>query len=81
MIYNVPASQHPSPEIGKAQWLRVADVLILGPAMIAAGLGWRPRGWLAAASIVGGVLTIIYNAENFARVESRGFVGGLSVST
>ena len=54
--------------IGKTQAIRVADVLLIGPAMIWAGAMIqedRPAlGWFLMASGVG---TIVYNARNLHR--------------
>lgn len=66
MIY-----QHPDPDVGKAQWLRVVDVWVLGPAMMAASLGWRWPTWAAPLLFFGGLFTIVWNHENYHRIDCR----------
>ena len=48
----------------KAQWIRLADVYVVGPVMIATARQVSPR-WLGLLSGVLGILTIIYNGENW----------------
>lgn len=52
-------------EITKTQAIRLADVFIIGPVMIYAGLGKRPPKIVQTALIILGVLTILYNARNY----------------
>jgi hypothetical protein len=57
---------------GKTQLVRIADVFLIGPAMVAGGLeltDTRPRlGWFLVAS---GVATVVYNARNYLRIARR----------
>ena len=63
-----PWYQHKDPKIGKSQVLRIIDVFILGPAMIYVGTSGKvPKAWRKWATI-GGVLTVLYNAQNYLRV-------------
>lgn len=54
----------------KTQLIRVADVALIGPAMIAGGLALAPQrqllGWFLFGS---GVATVIYNARNWVAKE------------
>jgi hypothetical protein len=50
----------------KAQWIRLADVYVVGPVMIATARSVRPR-WLGFLAGAFGLLTIIYNGENWRR--------------
>ena len=55
----------------KAQWIRVLDVALIGPVMMAGGRSLsakRPR--LGGALMLFGFGTMIYNAHNWIRVES-----------
>lgn len=63
------------PEMGKAQWVRVADVLIVGPLMMWGGARIANTdqplpffGGLALASL--GFLTVAYNASNWAQTDA-----------
>ncbi|UCC74093.1 MAG: hypothetical protein JSV86_05910 [Gemmatimonadota bacterium] len=51
----------------KAQWIRLADVVLIGPAMIGGGvLSWRSGHPLLGGLLATlGVLTIAFNAYNF----------------
>jgi len=54
------------PEVAKSQAVRVADVLLLGPATIAAGLAPRKLPWWARVGfVVYGVGTVWYNGKNW----------------
>lgn len=56
----------------KAQSVRVADVLVVGPLMLAGARAWyRSNPWGGLALGVLGVATIIYNAGNYMRVEKN----------
>lgn len=48
----------------KAQWVRLADVFVVGPVMLA-GARYAPDPWLRLALAVFGGLTITYNAANW----------------
>jgi len=56
--------------LGKAQWIRVLDVLVIGPCMLwgAYALAQQKRTIGAAALGSFGVLTIAFNAWNLAKV-------------
>lgn len=60
--------QHPDPEIGKTQFLRMVDVWVLGPAMIYVGaVGGIPQ-WMRPLAVLGGAATIVYNYRNYVRL-------------
>lgn len=50
----------------KTQAVRVLDVLLIGPLMIAAALRPLPEPWRIALGVTG-FLTILYNARNWQR--------------
>lgn len=55
---------------GKAQWVRIADVVLVGPVMVWGGLRLRgPLGWTLVAL---GVATVLYNGRNYARLWEPG---------
>lgn len=54
------------PDPGKAQLVRLVDVVLLGPLMIAAA-GNLPRAARVVLAIAG-VLTISYNAHHYVRI-------------
>jgi hypothetical protein len=56
--------------IGKAQWIRVLDVVLIGPLMLwgAYALSQQKRAISATALGTFGVLTIAFNAWNLAKV-------------
>lgn len=55
---------------GKAQWVRIADVVLVGPVMVWGGLRLRgPLGWTLAAL---GVATVLYNSRNYMRLWEPG---------
>lgn len=59
-------------QIVKAQWIRAADVFIIGPLMIAGGLSLKRQSSLAGVVLAGaGVATMIYNGRNYLLNESR----------
>lgn len=49
----------------KPQAVRIADVFIIGPAMIWAGLDRTPPRWLRWGMLAAGVATIVYNGRNY----------------
>ena len=53
-------------EADKSQFVRLLDMFLFGPAMIAIGL-WKSNlpMWLKMTSIIMGLGTIIYNANNY----------------
>lgn len=57
----------------KSQSVRLVDVFVLGPFMLWAGS--QTRGlpeWARAALLVGGLATVLYNAQNYLEVERGG---------
>jgi len=54
--------------IRKTQAIRIADVLLIGPVMIGAGLmkGSLPD-WMKASLILFGAATIVYNGMNYVK--------------
>jgi len=53
----------------KAQGVRVVDVIVIGPMMIAGGNAWaQTRPWAGLGLSLLGVMTMIYNASNYVRV-------------
>lgn len=63
--------QHPDPEIGKSQLLRIMDVFLLGPAMIYVGSTGKVPEWLKAVAIVAGAGTIVFNWTNYVRLRKH----------
>ena len=53
----------------KPNFIRLVDVWLLGPAMVAAGFALRRRPTLSLVMITGGVLTGMYNARNYYRAK------------
>jgi len=53
----------------KTQYVRLIDVFVLGPAMIAAAVALPQRPVLRAILAVSGVGTIWYNARNYVTVQ------------
>lgn len=56
----------------KAQWVRLADVFVVGPLMVAGGLAMHRRGspfWGILLSAFG-VGTVVYNGRNWMRIEA-----------
>lgn len=65
----LPFYQHKDPRIGKAQIIRLWDIFALAPAMIYVGVSGKvPQSWRKWA-IIGGILTVVYNAQNYKRVK------------
>ena len=60
-----PAGFAPYPEVQKSQWIRLADVAIIGPAMIYSAMQTRPPAWVRSGMVIAGVATILYNLVNF----------------
>jgi len=55
------------PEYGKAQWIRVADVFLIGPLMI---WGGARAGGLLGLTLGGlGAATIVFNGRNWLRAD------------
>ena len=48
----------------KSQWIRLLDILVIGPLMIYAGLQIE-QNWLAIPLMIFGATTITYNLRNF----------------
>lgn len=56
----------------KAQWVRLVDVILVGPVMVAAARRLRPTSpGLAGVLEVLGYLTVAYNGANYLRLEAR----------
>ena len=49
----------------KPNIIRLADVWLLGPAMVGAAVALRRRPTLSLVMMAGGVLTVVYNARNY----------------
>ena len=64
--------QDPDPRVGKSQFLRVWDVFVLAPAMIAVGVmisrGKRVSRWVGPLAITGGIAVAVYNGRNYIRL-------------
>ncbi|MEE9119404.1 MAG: hypothetical protein V3U02_12535 [Calditrichia bacterium] len=56
-------------DMEKAQIIRAADVLVIGPSMLYAGYGKDMPKWLKALMVFVGVGTIMYNANNYIQIE------------
>lgn len=59
-------------EAQKTQAIRLADVFIIGPAMIYGGLGKRMPEPLRLALVAFGVLTIAYNGMTYLANQNKG---------
>ena len=66
-----PAGFAPLPEAGKSQWIRLADVMIIGPGMIYTAMRAKPPAWLRAGMIIAGVGTVLYNLNNYFQIQRR----------
>lgn len=57
----------------KAQYVRLLDVFVIGPLMIAGGYALDDRGSKLAgpALALTGVATIVYNGRNYVRVKKQ----------
>ena len=54
----------------KSQPVRVLDVVLIGPMMIAGGRAWsKTRPWSGLVLSLLGVATIVYNAKNYLKIE------------
>lgn len=51
--------------MGKLQIIRLADIFVLGPVMIFAGLQSTPSPFVRQALVVIGLATVIFNGANF----------------
>ena len=60
---------NPGPEHSKSQWIRLADFMFIGPAMIYSAMGTRPPEWIKAGMVIAGVATIAYNLNNFMAIQ------------
>lgn len=52
----------------KPQWVRLIDVFVIGPLMMAVGAS--RRDWRLTALYFFGAATIVYNGENWLRLRS-----------
>ena len=54
----------------KSQPIRIMDMLVVGPMMIAGGRAWgRTSPWSGLALSLLGVATIVYNTSNYLKIE------------
>jgi hypothetical protein len=51
----------------KPQAVRLLDVFVIGPAMVAGGVRLQRSQPLGGALVVFGILTVIYNGHNYVR--------------
>ena len=60
--------------VGKTQFIRIMDVVFIGPAMMYGGHRLMKRGdrLLGNTLAVLGMLTVVYNAKNYRLQEDRG---------
>jgi hypothetical protein len=61
--------QHPEPDVGKTQAIRLADIFLLGPAMVYVGVTGVIPSLLRIPAIVGGIATVAFNVQNYRRLE------------
>ena len=61
--------QDPDPLVGKTQELRLVDIWLLGPAMMAVGLTGKIPTWMRPLAFLGGALTVWYNWRNYDRLK------------
>lgn len=54
-------------EIAKTQNIRLIDILFLGPIMTYAGFKYPLPPLVKYTLLIGGIATILYNANNFVR--------------
>jgi hypothetical protein len=64
-----PAGYAPYPEHSKSQWIRLADIAVIGPGMIFAALQMKPPAWVRTGLLVAGLGTVLYNLNNFLRIQ------------
>lgn len=57
---------------GKAQWVRIADVIFIGPLMAYGGLELRREAPILGTMLAAlGVATVLYNGRNYLRIASQ----------
>jgi hypothetical protein len=67
---------------GKAQWVRVLDVFVIGPLMVAGGMSLTKKApfWGVALGAMG-IGTVLFNARNWLLVEQAKRAGAMTVPT
>lgn len=71
-LTSVVTGQGIRPDVSqKTQGARVLDMMVLGPAMVYAGLGKELPQTLKAVMLLTGIGTIIYNAYNYHEKQRR----------
>jgi len=55
----------------KAQGVRLLDVGVLGPLMIAVAVSKKPAQVMRLALLVTGIATIVYNGQNYLKIEAQ----------
>jgi hypothetical protein len=67
---------------GKAQWVRVLDVLVIGPLMVAGGMALTDKSKLGGVALGAmGIGTVLFNARNWLLVEQAKRAGTLAQET
>ena len=58
-----------APDATKTQWIRLSDVLVIGPAMIYGAVGKRLPEWIKVGMVLAGVATIGANLAQFITIQ------------